>query len=83
MFGDYQNFAAVSCNFPDMAKLSEHDKHFLTQEFRIEEIKDAVLPIGRLNHGIITLLPKSIDASSIQKYKPICLLNVNQFACLM
>ena len=29
----------------------------------------------RLNYGIITLLPKIKEASIIQQYKPICLLN--------
>jgi hypothetical protein len=33
------------------------------------------LDIGRLNFGIITLLPKCEDASVIQKYRPICLMN--------
>ena len=32
------------------------------------------LDIARLNYGIITLLPKSNDASRIQQYRPICLL---------
>lgn len=31
--------------------------------------------ISRLNYGIITLLPKKSDATSIQQYRPICLLN--------
>jgi len=29
-----------------------------------------------LNFGVITLLPKTQEASKIQQYKPICLLNV-------
>jgi hypothetical protein len=31
--------------------------------------------ISRINYGIITLLLKKSDASTIQQYKPICLLN--------
>lgn len=34
------------------------------------------LPVERLNYGTITLLPKSADADKLQKYRPICLLNV-------
>lgn len=33
------------------------------------------LDIKRLNYGIITLLPKIKDASKIQQFRPICLLN--------
>jgi hypothetical protein len=33
------------------------------------------LDIGRLNFGTITLLPKCEDALTIQKYRPICLMN--------
>jgi hypothetical protein len=33
------------------------------------------LDIGRLNFGTITLLPKCEDAITIQKYRPICLMN--------
>jgi len=34
------------------------------------------LPIHSLNFGIITLIPKKEDATCIQQYRPICLLNV-------
>lgn len=33
--------------------------------------------IARLNYGIISLLSKGKDADRIQKYRPICLLNVS------
>ena len=33
--------------------------------------------IARLNYGIITLVPKTNDAKQIQKFRPICLLNVS------
>ena len=35
------------------------------------------LDLGRLNYGIITLIPKLKEASIIQQYRPICLLNVS------
>ena len=35
------------------------------------------LPLFRLNFGVITLLPKREDASRIDQYRPICLLNVS------
>src|SRR6266498_3485116 len=35
------------------------------------------LPIHSLNFGIITLLPKKANATRIQQYRPICLLNVS------
>jgi hypothetical protein len=31
--------------------------------------------ISRINYGIITLLSKVVDASKIQQFRPICLLN--------
>jgi hypothetical protein len=34
------------------------------------------LDIGRINYGIITLLPKIKEANTIKQYRPICLLNV-------
>jgi len=35
------------------------------------------LPVFSLNFGVITLLPKTHDASKIQQFRPICLLNVS------
>ena len=35
------------------------------------------LPIHSLNFGVITLLPKVVDAAWIQQYIPICLLNMS------
>lgn len=35
------------------------------------------LPLHSLNFGVITLLPKIMDATKIQQYRPICLLNVS------
>jgi hypothetical protein len=34
-----------------------------------------ILDIRRLNYGTITLLPKVKEASRVQQYRPICLLN--------
>jgi hypothetical protein len=32
--------------------------------------------IDRLDYGVVTLVAKGVDADKIQKYRPICLLNV-------
>lgn len=42
----------------------------LFQDFHTEKVN-----IRRINYGIISLLPKKSDASTIQQYRPICLLN--------
>jgi hypothetical protein len=41
------------------------------------EFSSHSLDIARLNYGVITLIPKLKDASKIQQYRPICLLNVS------
>jgi hypothetical protein len=41
------------------------------------QLQSGDLPLFRLNFGIITLLPKKEDASRIEQYRPICLLNVS------
>ena len=41
------------------------------------ELHSGDLPLLSLNFGVITLLPKTQDASKIQQYKHICLLNVS------
>jgi len=40
------------------------------------------IPLFSLNFGVIKLLPKTQDASKINQYRPICLLNVS-FKCFM
>jgi len=40
-----------------------------------QEFWEGELNVSTLNYGIITLLPKVIDAEKIQQYRPICLLN--------
>ena len=61
---------------------SEFYQHFwdvvkrdLIQMFH--ELHSSEIPIFSLNFGVITLLPKTQDASRIQQYEPICLLNVS------
>jgi hypothetical protein len=41
------------------------------------QLQAGYLPLFKLNFGIITLLPKKEDASRIEQYRPICLLNVS------
>ena len=43
----------------------------------IEEFARGKINIARLNYVIITLVPKTADAKQIQKFRPICLLNVS------
>ena len=42
-----------------------------------QDLHQGDLPIFSLNFGVITLLPKTQEASKIQQYRPICLLNVS------
>jgi hypothetical protein len=39
------------------------------------EFYEGNLNVNRINYGVITLLPKFVDANKIQQYRPICLLN--------
>jgi hypothetical protein len=41
------------------------------------ELHNDILPVYSLNFGIINLLPKKCNATKIQEYRPICLLNVS------
>jgi hypothetical protein len=50
-------------------------KHDLMPLFH--QLYSGVLPLYKLNFGIITLLPKKENAIQIQQYRPICLLNVS------
>ncbi len=43
----------------------------------IEDFQRGNIDIERLNYGVITLVPKTKDAMQIQKFRPICLLNVS------
>ena len=40
-----------------------------------EDFHNGKLDVHRLNYGVITFLPKVQDASKIQQFRPICLLN--------
>ena len=42
----------------------------------LQDFQEGRLDVGRLNYGVITLVPKGKDADKIQKFRPICLLNV-------
>lgn len=55
-------------HFWDLVKM---DLLALLDEFYVNN-----LDIDRLNYGVISLLPKGSDPDRIQKYRPICLLNV-------
>lgn len=52
--------------------LIKHDLLDLINDFQRNSVN-----IDRLNFGVITLIPKTKDASQIQKFRPICLLNVS------
>ena len=41
------------------------------------EFHKGEMPLHSLNFGVITLLPKKEDATKVQQYRPICLLNVS------
>jgi hypothetical protein len=41
------------------------------------ELWENKLDLGRLNYGVITLIPKLKEATMIKQYRPICLLNVS------
>lgn len=40
-----------------------------------EEFHKGSLEVSRLNYGVITLLPKVLDANKIQQFRPICMMN--------
>ena len=42
----------------------------------VEDFYENNLDLSRINYGEISLIPKGKDADRIQKYRPICLLNV-------
>ena len=35
------------------------------------------LDLTRLNYGVVTLVPKAVDANNVKQFRPICLLNVS------
>ena len=42
----------------------------------VNDFVDQKINIDRLNYGVVTLVPKGAESDRIQKYIPICLLNV-------
>lgn len=48
-------------------------KHDIIQLF--EDFFNKNVNISRINYGVITLLPKVSNATKIQQFRPICLLN--------
>jgi hypothetical protein len=42
----------------------------------LDDMATGRLNLGRLNYGVIILIPKIKDANTIRQYHPICLLNV-------
>jgi hypothetical protein len=51
-------------------EIVKHDIIQLFADFHCENVN-----ISRMNYGIITLLPKVSDATKIQHFRPICLVN--------
>lgn len=43
----------------------------------LDDFHRGLLEMRRLNYGVITLIPKCKDALQIEKFRPICLLNVS------
>jgi hypothetical protein len=43
----------------------------------VKELNDNTSDLQRLNYGVITLVPKTLEANTIRQYRPICLLNVD------
>ena len=42
----------------------------------VNDFFDNKINIDSLNYGVVTLVPKGANADKIQKFRPICLLNV-------
>ena len=77
VFGMKRNKSPGPDGFPadfyqDFWDLVKWDVKTLVDSFAKWEIN-----IARLNYGIINLVPKTNDAKQIQKFRPICLLNVS------
>jgi hypothetical protein len=77
VFGMENNKAPGPDGFP-----VEFYKHFwyLIKDNLMELITDFMkrkIRVERLNYGVITLIPKCKEARMIQKFRPICLLNVS------
>lgn len=65
---------------PDGLPVSFYKQFWPQLKDQIKEMLDLLfedkLDMWRLNYGVITLIPKVVDANTIKQYRPICLLNV-------
>ena len=66
---------------PDGFPVSFYKKYWeLVQGLIMEMVNDFYLgnlDITRLNYGVITLVPKVLEANDVRQFRPICLLNVS------
>uniref|UniRef100_J3M899 Uncharacterized protein n=1 Tax=Oryza brachyantha TaxID=4533 RepID=J3M899_ORYBR len=60
-----------------MVYITNFYKNLFSQPDSIQiRMQEGKLEVERLNYGVITLIPKCKQAVQIQKYRPICLLNM-------
>jgi hypothetical protein len=66
---------------PDGLPAEFYQKFWEESKYDLKEMLDKFhsgkLDIERLNHGVISLIPKVPDAYMIQKFRSICLLNIS------
>lgn len=66
---------------PDGFPIEFYQRFWHVIKFSLKDLFDDLvvgnLDVSRLNYGIISLVPKTPDADIIQKFRPICLLNVS------
>jgi mannosylglycoprotein endo-beta-mannosidase len=76
IFSMEKNTAPGSDHFP--VEFYQHCWEIIKDDMVVlfSDFHNLNLDIGRLNYGIITLLPKIKEANNIRQYRPICLLNV-------
>jgi hypothetical protein len=55
----------------------ESKVHFRYLMSLFAQLQDGDLPLYKINFGVMILLPKKQDASRIEHYRPICLLNLS------
>jgi hypothetical protein len=66
------NVGLIWIDRQEQDQIIKHDLFDMLNEFWAQK-----LDLGRLNYGIITLIPKLKEATRIQQYRPIRLLNVS------
>ena len=61
------------------AEFYQHFWNLIKDDLKMmfDDLYKGTLDIKRLNYGIIRLIPKTKEANQIQKFRPICLLNVS------